>query len=193
MSLLRGIPGKGHPRGTGEDQVFGPLVRLGVRHSVHSLNVFGFYFEIGRIAIRPYNCWKVFMKRPWVLGIILVVVVMAVFAAAIIINISDLLRSEIIGADLALLPDGIYGGSYSYIGITCRVHVTVKDHKIAAIEVDESRKSDYLDRAKFVTKRVIKEQSLDVDTVTTATFTSRAILKAIENALTNGQGKQEAR
>ncbi|MGB3111376.1 MAG: FMN-binding protein, partial [Candidatus Omnitrophota bacterium] len=61
--------------------------------------------------------------------------------------------------------------------------VRVRDHRITDIKVFEDRESEYVEQAKGVTKNVIKEQSLKVDTVTGATITSRAILKAIENAL----------
>ncbi|MGB2630745.1 MAG: FMN-binding protein [Candidatus Omnitrophota bacterium] len=86
--------------------------------------------------------------------------------------------------DLSKIPDGVYKGKCRYYGMfTCEVEVRVRDHRITDIKVFEDRESEYVEQAKGVTKNVIKEQSLKVDTVTGATITSRAILKAIENAL----------
>ena len=90
--------------------------------------------------------------------------------------------------DLSKLPDGVYKGKCRYYGIfTCEVEVKVRNHRITDIKVFEDRESEYVEQAKGVAQNVIKEQSLEVDTITGATVTSRAILKAIKNALAQGE------
>ncbi len=86
--------------------------------------------------------------------------------------------------DLSGVPDGVYIAEERYYGFfTCRVEVTVKNHRITDIKVHEGRKSEYVDQAKTVVEDVIAKQSLQVDAVTGATVTSEAILRAIGKAL----------
>ena len=114
------------------------------------------------------------MKRILLFTVILVVSVH--FAA---------LAQEVREVDLTKISDGTYKGKSRYYGMfTCEVEVEVKDRRITDIKVFEDRESEYVEAAKGVTKNVIRKQSLKVDTITGATVTSNAILKAIENALT---------
>ncbi len=80
------------------------------------------------------------------------------------------------------LPDGTYSGSYDVVLITAEVEVEVSDGMIREIHLvhDHDRGA----RAEVVVQRVIENQSLNVDTVSGATDSSRVILKAIEKALT---------
>ncbi|MEW6522382.1 MAG: FMN-binding protein [Bacillota bacterium] len=62
------------------------------------------------------------------------------------------------------------------------MEVTVKDHRITGIQVTESNiSSDDFNLA--VAQRVMDQQSLQVDTVSRTTISTRAFLKAVENAL----------
>lgn len=119
-----------------------------------------------------YN--KTVMKRTFIFTVILAV--SACFAV---------FGQEVKEVDLTRISDGVYKGKCRYYGMfTCEVEVEVKDHRITDIKVFEGRESEYVEAAKGVTKNVIREQSLKVDAVTGATVTSNAILRAIENALT---------
>ncbi|HYE12309.1 MAG TPA: FMN-binding protein [Patescibacteria group bacterium] len=82
--------------------------------------------------------------------------------------------------------DGVYQGEYSYSSTTCKVEVVVRDHKIADIKVLSSGKSEYAKKAEAVLDKVIEKQTLQVDVVAGATTTSKALLKATENALKKG-------
>ncbi len=82
--------------------------------------------------------------------------------------------------------DGVYQGEYSYSSTTCKVEVVVRDHKIADIKVLISDKSEYAKKAEAVLDKVIEKQTLQVDVVAGATTTSKALLKATENALKKG-------
>ncbi len=89
--------------------------------------------------------------------------------------------------DLSAMKDGVFPGDFTYGGFTYEVEVVVRDHKIERVNVLKNREdSDYAKKAEGVIDRVIKSQSLKVDAVTGATTTSKALLKAIENALTAG-------
>jgi len=85
--------------------------------------------------------------------------------------------------DLSKVEDGDYVGSFDLTRWSNEIKVTVKDHKIIALEVmdDVMFKMDEITKSLF--DRVLQNQSLDVDIETGATVTSHAYLKAIENAL----------
>jgi uncharacterized protein with FMN-binding domain len=85
------------------------------------------------------------------------------------------------------VPDGTYTGSFSGGRWSNTVKVTVRDHKITDIKIvkDIEFKSAKVPSELF--QRVEQAQSLQVDTVTGATVTSKAYLKAIENALNKSQ------
>lgn len=84
--------------------------------------------------------------------------------------------------DLKNVADGTYEGSYSLAPIDITLKVTIKDHKYDAIEIleDSSFKKGTADS---VCKNVVEKQTLLVDAVSGATASSKAALKAIEEAL----------
>ncbi|EKQ55470.1 MULTISPECIES: FMN-binding protein [unclassified Clostridium] len=88
--------------------------------------------------------------------------------------------------DLSKISDGKYTGSYDISLISAKVSVTVKDHKIENIDLLE-HKNERGKPAEVIPSMVVKAQSLQVDTISGATNSSKTILKAIENALESGQ------
>jgi len=84
-----------------------------------------------------------------------------------------------------ILNDGTYTGSaYGYRG-NITVSVTVKDNKVTAIEI-KSIQDDlgYYSIAKnTIIPNIMKKQSLNVDTVSGATYSSKGIINAVINAL----------
>ncbi|HDP69585.1 MAG TPA: FMN-binding protein [Actinobacteria bacterium] len=88
--------------------------------------------------------------------------------------------------DLSKVMDGSYRGDFSYANFTYEAEVSVKNHEIENIKILKNREDEYAKRAEGVVQKVRKSQSLDVDTVTGATTTSKALLKAMENALNKG-------
>lgn len=80
--------------------------------------------------------------------------------------------------------DGTYFGTgEGYVGET-QVAVTVKDGVISSVIVVSSQDDGaYVENAKALIPQVISTQRTDLDAVTGATYSSRAILTAIENAL----------
>jgi uncharacterized protein with FMN-binding domain len=92
---------------------------------------------------------------------------------------------EINSVDLNSLEDGTYEGEYSYGSTRCKVEVEVKGHSITDIRVLENEETKYAKKAEEVLERVKEKQSPQVDIVTGATTTSKALLKAVENALSS--------
>ena len=82
-----------------------------------------------------------------------------------------------------MLEDGTYPGEATAGSFTYKVEVTVQDRQITDITVMANRVSPYARFAEGVIPKVLKAQNANVDTVTGATTTSKALLKAIENAL----------
>lgn len=85
--------------------------------------------------------------------------------------------------DLSTIPDGTYSGSQEAVWVGATVEVTVKDHRITEIKLDHRHGQG--EAAEVITDHVIEEQSLQVDTISGVTSSSKVILKAIENALVN--------
>jgi uncharacterized protein with FMN-binding domain len=85
--------------------------------------------------------------------------------------------------DLSKVSDGKYTGSCDAVFVAAEVSVKVKDNKIEDI-VLLSHKTERGKSAEVIKEEVLKAQSLQVDTITGATNSSKVILKSIENALT---------
>lgn len=82
--------------------------------------------------------------------------------------------------------DGINKGSSRGYGGDITVEVTVAETRISKVDVLSApgETSQYLSRAKGVIDTVLQAQTWEVDTVSGATYSSRGILGAIQNALT---------
>jgi uncharacterized protein with FMN-binding domain len=81
--------------------------------------------------------------------------------------------------------DGLYRGNYVLSGSPVKVtlDVTVKDNSIAAINIIDHFCSPIGKKAEKITGKIIEKQSLNIDAISGATGSSKAILKAVENAL----------
>lgn len=97
--------------------------------------------------------------------------------------------------DLSKIKDGTYEGQANgYRGLV-KVSVTVKDHKITAIKVlSNSDDAAFFNRASAgVIKNILAKQSLKVDVVSGAIYSSNGIIKAVKNALTGEEDKTAAK
>jgi uncharacterized protein with FMN-binding domain len=99
---------------------------------------------------------------------------------------------QIANVDLSRIADGIYEGRYQHSRWDYSVRVTVKDHRITAVTMlDENRTlmgrftdvitGKYTDE---LAAKVASQGTLKVDAVSGPTVSQKALLKAIENALT---------
>ena len=82
--------------------------------------------------------------------------------------------------------DGVYVGSSRGYGGAVRVQVTMENGSITEVEIlgASHETKQFLRRAKRLLTTVVEAQSWEVDAVSEATYTSRGILGAVQNALT---------
>lgn len=90
--------------------------------------------------------------------------------------------------NLSSIKDGVYKGSFDAILVAADVSVTIEGNRIKNVKI-ESHKNEQGQNAEAITDRVVSEQSIEVDTISGATNSSKVILKAIENALTQKENK----
>ncbi len=127
-----------------------------------------------------------------ILAVIAVIVAAAivVFVTVVIPKLEEGLKVldtiEFGSLDLASINDGNYEGSYSAGIVKATVRVKIENHTITDIDIlkHDNGKGK---AAEAITSDVIKNQSVQVDVVTGATYSSKVILKAIENALTSSR------
>lgn len=86
----------------------------------------------------------------------------------------------------ATLIDGTFEGQAQGYHGNITVSVTVQEGKVTAINVISNNDTPkFFDRAKEIINSIVGSQSLEVDTVSGATFSSRGIKTAVYNALNN--------
>lgn len=141
-----------------------------------------------REARKPRRPEKKGMKKGLkVLLIILgvMVVLMIAFIVFIIGGKDAALGAQIGDVNLGVVNDGVYTGSYGFLRFGNTVEVTVKGHKITDIKIVTPQMLAKPETMTAMTEEVLSAQSLQVDAVSGATATSKAFLKAVENALVN--------
>ena len=90
------------------------------------------------------------------------------------------------------LEDGVYKGTGTGYAGDITVSVQIKDKQIVSIDILSSSDDEaFFSRAKAVIDKIIEGQTLDVDTVSGATFSSRGIISAVKNALTGEKDNSE--
>ena len=84
----------------------------------------------------------------------------------------------------AQLKDGVYEGSAQGYQSTIKVSVTVEGGQVSDIEIIEQNDTpQYFERAKSIVSSIISGQTLDVDAVSGATYSSAGIVNAVNDAL----------
>ena len=130
-------------------------------------------------------------------GWIIILIVIVVLAAAGGIGWSFLSKEHREAKSLPLnavnfskLNDGTYIGTYEggmYKWRVNEVRVTVSSGKVIQIEPLKGVEDQGNGSTKMLYDRVLENQSLQVDTISGATLTSKAYLQAVENALIQAQ------
>jgi len=119
------------------------------------------------------------------IGIIIAVlaIIMFVFVVPKLeAGLKELDTLEFAPLNLSELDDGFYEGSFGAGIVSATVRVAVSGHEIKSIEIvkhDHGKGKP----AEAITASVIENQSVEVDVVSGATYSSKVILKAIENAI----------
>ncbi|MFR0962315.1 MAG: FMN-binding protein [Dorea sp.] len=90
------------------------------------------------------------------------------------------------------LPDGVYKGTGTGYAGEITVAVQIQNKEIVSIDIlSFSDDAAFSNRAKAVIDRIIEKQSLDVDVVSGATYSSNGIISAVKNALTGEEDSGE--
>jgi uncharacterized protein with FMN-binding domain len=134
------------------------------------------------------------MKSKIILSILIVLVILiAVSLAAYLFIIKPQQKSlekvramDIQAIEGTMVEDGTYRGDFEYSNTGVSVLVTVAHHQITQIEILKGGINEYGLRAESIVDSVVQANSTDVDVITGSTTTSKALLKAIENALKKG-------
>lgn len=119
-----------------------------------------------------------------IIGIIIVIMIIVGSLAGSYLeaNLNKLADMKIADVDLSKIEDGTYIGTYKVFPVEAIVNVTVNNHIITKIDLVKHVTGQGQD-AEVIPSKVIEIQSLKVDTISGATYSSKVILKAIENAL----------
>ncbi len=86
----------------------------------------------------------------------------------------------------AVLKDGTYEGSAEGFRSVIKVSVTVLDGMVSDITIIEEQDTpQFMERAKGIIDSILNDQSLEVDGISGATYSSKGIQNAVYNALQN--------
>lgn len=122
-------------------------------------------------------------KRGKFITVVIVLVLIIGYVTYFIINrnLKGLKEVKITPLELSLIEDGEYLGKYSAFPVSVIVEVFVKDHRIMSIEIIEHNNGQGKD-AEAILDEIIRQQSLDVDVISGATYSSQVIKLAIAEA-----------
>lgn len=121
------------------------------------------------------------------IGILILVGLMIVSVIIFMITINkgkqEVLNTKINEVKLENKTDGTYNGSFDGYRWSNKVRVTVNDYKIIDISIVSPMTFRSEEFESQIIKRIIDNQTTKVDVIAGATISSKAILKAVENAL----------
>ena len=128
----------------------------------------------------------------WKKGILISILILIVgFLSLVIynkINFNESIQSlNINNIDISKVVNGKFTGQFKLSYISAKVAVVVENGSISSVEILEHIQERGKKAESIIIKQVLTRQSLDVDTVTGATASSKVILKAIEIALQTGK------
>jgi uncharacterized protein with FMN-binding domain len=129
---------------------------------------------------------KKWLKTLFIIALVLVILVIAGAIAfnKINTNLENLAVTPIEDVDLSLVEDGLYEGSYSVFPVAVDVNVNVINHQIISIIITKHNNGQGTP-AEVIVQDVILAQSIEVDSISGATYSSKVILLAIKDALSN--------
>lgn len=125
-------------------------------------------------------------KKILIIAVIIVAILLIIFTTFIFTltkHISDYRNFDYGSLNLSNVADGTYIGSENGSIVQATVKVTVKNHVIKNVEI-VSHKCGKGKPAEVIVNDIVKKNSLQVDTVSGATYSSYVIKKAVYNALT---------
>ena len=103
-------------------------------------------------------------------------------------DLSKYRKMVINDVDLTKIEDGVYEGEFSGGRWKNKLEVTIQDHRIDDIKLIKASSTAGMDDiGEKIFQKVKEKQSLEVDAVSGATVHTKAVLKSIENALSEDQ------
>ena len=128
-------------------------------------------------------------KRKLLIGVLILLFIVAAgviavksFIAKADADLQKLMAAQVQEVDLAKADNGTYSGTYQAFPIDVEVEVVVEDHKIINIDL-KKHTTGKGQAAEVLPKMVVEAQSLKVDMISGATYSSKTILLAIQDAL----------
>lgn len=120
--------------------------------------------------------------------LILTVFIVGIIAAKCFLefNLKKVAQSNVKEVQFSKLKDGVYTGNYKAFPVEAEVKVTIDKRRIKSI-VLVTHKNGRGKGAEIIPGKVVENQSLKVDSVAGATYSSKVILKAIENAINKAE------
>jgi len=126
------------------------------------------------------------MKKKIIISVLVVLIILAI---AIGIGLSQatkkvdkLMLEEVKTINMSEFEDGNYFGSYDAGLVKVEVEVILESNKIKEIILIKHTNGKG-EKGEAVIDNIISNQSLQVDTIASATISSKAIIKAVEHAL----------
>ena len=134
---------------------------------------------------------KMKVKKTWIIILLCIISVIGIsIGTKYLLDVkkykNEVADIQIKDIDMSKIPDGKYTGECDVNFIDAKVVVEVKNKKIINITIVK-HKNGRGKPAEKVVDEVKEKNSLQVDAVSGATNSSKVILKAIENALSNSK------
>ena len=101
-------------------------------------------------------------------------------------NLKAIKALEIANIDFSSVRDGLYEGYQDNWMVTAKVNVSASGGRVKNIQIIEHNHGPN-HGADAITAKVVDKQSLQVDAISGASYSSKVVLKAIELALRKGQ------
>ena len=114
--------------------------------------------------------------------IVLISAVLAYFIIQIQDNLNYLVDIPLEDIDLSTVENGTYTGEYEVTPISVILEVDIVDHEIVNIVILKHVNGKG-EAAEVILTDVITNQSIEVDAIASATYSSKVILLAIKDAL----------
>jgi len=136
--------------------------------------------------IKPFGIrnkrWKPNRKVTLIISMAILIIFL-LFPIGNYFSLKNYRNMPIEDVNLIAIEDGNYLGEKDISGFIYKVEVSMNSHVISDIQILQNRKSSYARYAEAVIPRIIKNQNANVNAITGATTTSKALMKAVENAL----------
>ena len=122
-------------------------------------------------------------RKKLIIGLAIIVTLLGILTACMTSGLSEGANVTLYGIDLSNVPDGNYTGLYEFKRWSNTLLVHVNGNRITDIDIVKDIFGP--DVSGEIFSRVIEAQDTRVDAVSGATVTSKAYLKAVEDAFTS--------